>query len=110
MSAAIQFFGSPVSKIGVDDHMVAAGNDKAGFVVHRSRCTPDQIEQAVAARRDMRAMLNVVPRPVLLRRLAVPFVEQRIERLKNQCLVLLFRIGSVKYLRWNIRSPPLGEP
>jgi hypothetical protein len=38
-------------------------------------------------------MLDVVRRPVLLRGLVIPFIEQRVERLKNQLLVLLFRIG-----------------
>jgi hypothetical protein len=41
----------------------------------------------------MRAMLDVVRRPVLLGSFVVPFIEQRIERLKNQFLVLFFRIG-----------------
>jgi hypothetical protein len=58
------------------------------------RCAPNQIEQTVPSGLDVRAMLNVVRRPVLIRRLVIPFIEQRIERLENQFLLLFFRIGS----------------
>jgi hypothetical protein len=42
----------------MDDHVIVFSNDQARFVLQRRRRTPNQIEQAVAPRRDVRAVLN----------------------------------------------------
>src|SRR5947209_4726244 len=44
----------------MDDHVIVFSNDQARFVLQRRWRAPDQIEQAVAPRRDVRAVLNVV--------------------------------------------------
>jgi hypothetical protein len=46
-------------KPAVDDHVIAFSNDQARLVLQRRWRAPSQIEQAVA-RRDVRAVLNVV--------------------------------------------------
>src|ERR1700730_5737930 len=51
---------SGVRKPAMDDHVVAFGNDRAWLVLQRHWHAPDQIEQAVASRLDVRAVLNVV--------------------------------------------------
>ena len=56
--------GDPISgpsgsrKPAMDDHVIVFSNDQARFVLQRRRRTPNQIEQAVAPRRDVRAVLN----------------------------------------------------
>ena len=73
----------------VDDDVIAFGNNRSGLISERRWRAPDQIEQAVASGLDVRAVLDVVRRPVALRRLVVAFVEQRIERFEHQDLVRL---------------------
>jgi hypothetical protein len=56
--------GDPISgpsssrKPAVDDHVIAFSNDQARLVLQRRWRAPNQIEQAVAPRRDVRAVLN----------------------------------------------------
>jgi hypothetical protein len=52
---------------------------------------PNEVEQAVAARRDMRAVLKVVGRPIALSRCVVTFVKQHIKSVKNEGFVF-FRV------------------
>jgi hypothetical protein len=58
--------GDPISgpsssrKPAMDDHVTVFSNDQARLVLQRRWRAPNQIEQAVAPRRDVRAVLNVV--------------------------------------------------
>src|SRR5262249_16204869 len=47
----------------VDDDEVAVRHDQAGLVLQRRRETLDEIEEALAAGRDVRAVLDVAGRP-----------------------------------------------
>jgi hypothetical protein len=71
----------------VYNRMVAFGNDRAWLVLQRRRHTLNQIEQAVASRRNVRAVLQVIRRSVVLGSL---IVEKRVEGFKNQRLVCFF--------------------
>jgi hypothetical protein len=44
----------------MDDHVIIFSNDQGRLVLQRRWHAPDQIEQAVAPRRDVRALLKVV--------------------------------------------------
>ncbi len=59
----------------VDDYVISFGNDHARLVFQPRRCAPDQIEQAVASGSDMRAVLNVVRRPIPI--VLSPAVDER---------------------------------
>ena len=50
----------------------------------------DQSEEAVSPRADPRAVLDVLGRPVALRRLEVPTVEERVKSLEGESLVSRF--------------------
>jgi hypothetical protein len=78
----------------MDDDEVAVRHDNAGLVLQRRRQALDEIEEALAAGSDVRAVLDVCGRPVALSRDIVSLVEQGIEGLKDECLIpLLFRLG-----------------
>src|SRR6476620_4549004 len=69
------------------------GDDHARFVFQRRRHALDEVEEALAAGSDVRAVLEVGGRPVALSRDIVSLVEQGIEGLKYECLIpLLFRL------------------
>src|SRR5258707_9892261 len=51
-------------------------------------CALDQREEALASRRNVRAMLNVVRRPETLRSGIVPLVEKCFESLQHESLIL----------------------
>src|SRR6202171_5232651 len=51
-------------------------------------CALDQREEALASRRNVRAVLNVVRRPETLRSGVVPLVEKRFESLQHESLIL----------------------
>src|SRR5258707_15519859 len=51
-------------------------------------CALDQREEALASRRNVRAMLNVVRRPETIRSDVVPLVEKRFESLQHESLIL----------------------
>ena len=72
----------------MDDDEVPLRHDDAGLVFERRRCALDQIEEAFAARLDVRTVLDVVGRPKAFSRHIVSLVEQGVERLEDQCLVL----------------------
>ena len=53
----------------------------------------DEIKEAVATRRDMRTMLNVIGRPVTLSPCVITLVEQRVESFQDEGLVGLLNRG-----------------
>src|SRR5260370_25770532 len=73
----------------MNDDEVALGHDHPGLVFQRRRHALDEVEEALAAGRDVRAVLDVGRRPVAQRRLIVPLVEQCLECLKYEYLIPL---------------------
>jgi len=73
----------------MNDDEVAISHDDPGLVLQRRWHALDEVEEALAAGSDVRAVLNVCGRPVALSRDVVSLVEQGIEGLKNQCLISL---------------------
>ena len=72
--------GNPVHcleprKSSVNHHEVSVGHDRPGLVFERRREGLDQIEQPVAARRDVSTVLDVVGGPELLGSSVVTLVE-----------------------------------
>src|SRR5271169_7170535 len=70
------------------DHEVSLSQDGPRFVLQRWRDALDEIEQTVATRCDMSAMLNVVWRPESFCGRIVTIVEERVERFQDEGLVL----------------------
>jgi hypothetical protein len=62
------------------------------FVTQRVGRAPDQVEQTVAARFDVCAVLDVGVRPEAAGRIVVALVEQGIEGFEDESLIL-FRCG-----------------
>src|SRR5260370_4517062 len=80
-------------KTPMDDDEVAVSHDHPRLVFQRRRHALDEVEEALAAGSDARAVLDVVGRPVPLGRDIVSLVEQGIDGLKYECLIpLLFRL------------------
>lgn len=73
------------------DDVVAFGHDQLVFVAQRSRNRADQVEQPVAAWRDVGAMLNVAIGPEPFGGGVVALVEQRVEGFEDERLVLFGR-------------------
>src|SRR5882757_8240145 len=85
--------GDPVSweagarKSSVNDDEVAFGHDHARLIFEGRRSTLDEVEQTLASRLDMGAVLNVVGRPEALSGRIVSFIEQGVECLKDERIV-----------------------
>jgi hypothetical protein len=73
----------------MDDDEATVRHDEAGLVLQWQREAPDEVEAALAAGCDVRAVLDVAGRPEPLGGRVVAPVEQRIEGLKHQCFILL---------------------
>src|SRR6185295_16400947 len=80
----------------MEQHVVAVGNGERILIAHRGGRVPNEIEETFTARRNVRAVLYVVWRPVPPGGRVVPPVEQGFERLEDQSLVLrlLLRISA----------------
>src|ERR1700675_4778093 len=77
-----------IAESTVHDHEVSLSQDGPSFVFQCWRDVLDEIEQTVATRRDMSAVLNVVWRPELFCGSIVTFVEECVERFQNEGLIL----------------------
>ena len=75
-------------KAAMGDHVVPFGEDHLIFVAQRVGQAANKIEQAIAARRDMGAVLDVAVRPEALRGSVVALVEQGVEGFEYERLVL----------------------
>jgi hypothetical protein len=71
------------------DREVSLGGRELVLGFQRARQRADQVEQAVAAGRDVRAVLDVAVRPIAFGVVVVALVEERVEGLENKRLVLL---------------------
>lgn len=81
--------GSVSRKSSVENDVVALGHDQGVFVSQGEGKRFDEIEKSIAARLDMRAMLDIEFRPKFLGCHIVSLVKERIERLEYDLLVLL---------------------
>ena len=75
-------------KTTICDNEVSFGNGQTSFVTQSVWEGLYQVEWTLTARFDVRTVLNVVRGPVALGRYVVPFVEESVKSLKNECLVL----------------------
>src|SRR5260221_5881647 len=96
----------------MNDDEVAFSHDHPGLVFQRRWHALDEVEEALAAGSDVRAVLDVCRRPVALSRDVISLVEQCVEGLADQCLIpLLCRlthndlltIGS-RYVQMNLSA------
>src|SRR6266403_3825796 len=76
------------AKSPMHDHEVSLSADGSRFVLQRWRDALDEIEQTVATRCDMSAVLNVACRPESFCGRIVALVEERVERFQDEGLVL----------------------
>jgi len=83
---------------------IAFGQDHVIFVSERGRKAANEIEQAMAPRPNMRTVLNVHCRPVLLGCEVVAFVEKRVEPFQNKPFVFFTRIAHVNFPSVNEKS------
>ena len=70
------------------DDEIPFGEDHVIFVAERVRKAANKIEQAVAARRNVGAMLDLAVRPEALGGSVVALVEQSVEGFEHKRLVL----------------------
>src|SRR5262249_8899698 len=91
------------------DDVVPFGEDHVIFVAECVGKAANEIEQAIAARRNMGAVLDVPLRPEALRGSVVAFVEQRVEGFEHECLVLFGRCGGHVVSTFPRRGAPVYE-
>src|SRR5258708_26190615 len=72
------------------DHKISFSHDRSRFILQRWRSALDEIEETVATRRDMSAVLDVVGRPVTLGRNVVTLIEQRVESFEDETFIFRF--------------------
>ena len=77
-----------IRKSPVHYYEVSISDDRSWLILQGRRQALDEIEQTLAARCDMSAVLNVIRRPESLRRRVVTLVEKRVESFKNDGLIL----------------------
>ena len=70
------------------DYVIAFRDDELVFVTQGVGCAADQIEQSIATRFDMRAVLDIVTRLIPFGRLIVPLVKQCVEASSTNALFL----------------------
>jgi chromosomal replication initiation ATPase DnaA len=70
------------------NHIVSLGHDQLVLVAQRLGKGADQVEQTVASRCNVRAVLTVAIGPEALGRNVVTLVEQGVERFEHKRLVL----------------------
>jgi hypothetical protein len=75
-------------KSTVHDYDISISDDRPWFITERRGKALDEIEQTLTTWRDMCAVLIVLSGPIALCRYVVPFVEESVESLEDECLVL----------------------
>jgi hypothetical protein len=81
----------------VRDDVIAFGENELNFIAQRVGRCASEVEQPVAARRDMSAVLDIAVEPIALSRSVVTPVEERVKRFENKRLVL-FRRWTLKLM------------
>src|SRR5205807_6872500 len=69
--------------------VVPLRDDELMFVTQGVGCVADQIEESIATRFDVRAVLDIVRGPILLSGGVVPLVKQCVEGVEYQRLIFL---------------------
>ena len=82
----------------MDNDVVPLRDDELMFVTHGVGCVADQIEQSVATRFDVSAVLNVVGGPIALSCFIVPLVEQSVERFETSALFFSCLVGFIEFV------------
>src|SRR5262245_24523398 len=77
-----------VRKSSVHDDEVSFRHNRCGLIFESRRKILDEIEQALAARLDVRAVLNVVRGPETLSGYIIALVEECVERFHDEGFVL----------------------
>jgi hypothetical protein len=75
-------------KAPVHHYKISISDDHPCLISERRRQALNEINQTLRTRCDMSTVLNLVRGPIALSRYVVPFVEESIERLYDECLVL----------------------
>ena len=81
----------------MDDDVVALRDDKLMFVTQSIGCVADQIEQSIATRFDVRAVLNVVGGPIPFSCFIVPLVESVSNASRTSALFFSCLVGSIEF-------------
>src|SRR6059036_24285 len=74
----------------MDDYEISIGHYRSRFILQCWRDALDEVEQALATRRDVSTVLDVFGRPIALSRYVVTLVEQCVESFKDKYFVFLF--------------------
>src|SRR5258708_39852071 len=77
-------------KSPMHDYEISFSHDRSRFIFERWRNALDKIEETVATRCDMSAVLNVVGRPISLSCYVVALIEQRVESFEDECFIFRF--------------------
>src|SRR5216684_1416118 len=81
---------SEARKSPVHDHEISLSHDRSRLVLQRWWDALDKVEEALPARCDMSAMLNVVSRPIAFGLHVVPLIKQRVECVQNKSFIFRF--------------------
>src|SRR6202023_1140280 len=79
-----------VREPAVDNDEVSLRYDYTWLILERGRLALDQVEQTVAARLNVRTVLNVVERPEALRCGIISLIKQSVESFQDNRLVVFF--------------------
>jgi hypothetical protein len=71
-------------KPAMHDDEVSVRDNRPRFVFQRGRHSFDEVEQAVTSRLNMRAVLDIVWRPIPFGRIVIPLVKQHFEGVEYQ--------------------------
>src|SRR6266478_2271829 len=100
-----------VRKSSVHDDEIPFTHNRSMLIFESWRKTLDEIEQALSARLNMIAVLNVVRGPITFGRRIVTLIEQRVERFQDKLLVvLLWRLHRTPLLPNRFRIPQSFDP
>src|SRR5260370_14359740 len=80
-----------VRKSSVHDDEIPFSQNRSGLIFESRRKAFDEIEQALTARLNMSAVLDVVGRPIALSSSVVSLIKQRVESFKSKRFV--FRLN-----------------
>ena len=78
----------------VRDDVIALGENELVFIAQRVGRRADEVEQPVAARLDMSAVLDILVGPIVFSRSVVTPVEERVKSFEDERLVLFRRSTS----------------
>jgi hypothetical protein len=77
-------------KPSMDDYKISIGHNRSWFILQCWRDALNEVEQALATRRDVSTVLDVFGRLIALSCYVVTLVEQCVESFKDKRFVFLF--------------------